>query len=178
MPAKIEAFFHENSNTICYVVSDPATGRAAIVDSCLDFDMAAGRTATTHADGVLAYVAAEGLTVDWILETHVHADHLSAAPYLRDQIGGKVAIGARITEKGRRIGGPERVGRARRGLAVLRRHRNLRRAGAGQAGRILDRRHFRRLTNLGEAIGCGTGLQGDRGDDERGNLADHGCGSL
>ncbi|MDG1970829.1 MAG: MBL fold metallo-hydrolase [Paracoccaceae bacterium] len=98
MSAKIEAFFHEATNTVCYVVSDPATKHAAIVDSCLDFDMAAARTQTTHADQVLAYIAANDLTVDWILETHVHADHLSAAPYLRDQIGGKVAIGARITE--------------------------------------------------------------------------------
>jgi glyoxylase-like metal-dependent hydrolase (beta-lactamase superfamily II) len=98
MSAKIKAFFHEATNTVCYVVSDPATKHAAIVDSCLDFDMAAARTQTTHADQVLAYIAANDLTVDWILETHVHADHLSAAPYLRDQIGGKVAIGARITE--------------------------------------------------------------------------------
>ena len=98
MSAKIEAFFHEATNTVCYVVSDPATKHAAIVDSCLDFDMVAARTQTTHADQVLAYIAANDLTVDWILETHVHADHLSAAPYLRDQIGGKVAIGARITE--------------------------------------------------------------------------------
>lgn len=98
MSAKIEAFFHEATNTVCYVVSDPATKHAAIVDSCLDFDMAAAQTQTTHADQVLAYIAANDLTVDWILETHVHADHLSAAPYLRDQIGGKVAIGARITE--------------------------------------------------------------------------------
>ena len=98
MSAKIEAFFHEATNTVCYVVSDPATKHAAIVDSCLDFDMAAARTQTTHADQVLAYIAANDLTVDWILETHVHADHLSAAPYLRDQIGGKVTIGARIIE--------------------------------------------------------------------------------
>lgn len=98
MSANIEAFFHEATNTVCYVVSDPATKHAAIVDSCLDFDMAAARTQTTHADQVLAYISANDLTVDWILETHVHADHLSAAPYLRDQIGGKVAIGARITE--------------------------------------------------------------------------------
>lgn len=98
MSAKIKAFFHEATNTVCYVVSDPATKHAAIVDSCLDFDMAAARTQTTHADQVLAYIAANDLTVDWILETHVHADHLSAAPYLRDQIGGKVAIGAQITE--------------------------------------------------------------------------------
>ena len=94
MSAKIEAFFHEATNTVCYVVSDPATKHAAIVDSCLDFDMAAARTQTTHADQVLAYIAANDLTVDWILETHVHADHLSAAPYLRDQIGGREAAAA------------------------------------------------------------------------------------
>lgn len=98
MSANIEAFFHEATNTVCYVVSDPATKHAAIIDSCLDFDMAAARTQTTHADQVLAYIAANELIVDWILETHVHADHLSAAPYLRDKIGCKVAIGARITE--------------------------------------------------------------------------------
>ncbi len=98
MSAKIEAFFHEATNTVCYVVSDPATKCAAIIDSCLDFDLAAARTETTHADLVLSHIASNGLTVDWILETHVHADHLSAAPYLRDKIGGKVSIGARITE--------------------------------------------------------------------------------
>ena len=95
---QIEAFFHESSNTVTYVVACPATRSCAIIDSCLDFDSAAGRTATDHADGVLAYVADEGLVVDWVLETHVHADHLSAAPYIRDQVGGRIAIGARITE--------------------------------------------------------------------------------
>lgn len=98
MTPEIEAFFHEPTNTVCYVVSCPETGACAIVDSCLDYDMVAGRTTTTHADGVLAYIADKGLKVEWILESHVHADHLSAAPYLRDQVGGKVAIGARITE--------------------------------------------------------------------------------
>jgi glyoxylase-like metal-dependent hydrolase (beta-lactamase superfamily II) len=98
MTPEIEAFFHEPTNTVCYIVACPETKVCAIVDSCLDYDMAAGRTATTHADGVIAYIADHGLTVEWILESHVHADHLSAAPYLRDQVGGKVAIGARITE--------------------------------------------------------------------------------
>ena len=69
-----------------------------MIDSVLDYDMAAGRTGTTHADGVAAFIDEKGLTLEWILETHVHADHLSAAPYLRDRLGGRVAIGARITE--------------------------------------------------------------------------------
>ncbi|MEO0362214.1 MAG: MBL fold metallo-hydrolase, partial [Pseudomonadota bacterium] len=94
----IEAFFHEPTNTVCYVVADPATKRCAVVDSVLDYDLAAGRTGTAHADKVVAHIEAKGLTLDWILETHVHADHLSAAPYLRDRLGGKVGIGARITE--------------------------------------------------------------------------------
>jgi glyoxylase-like metal-dependent hydrolase (beta-lactamase superfamily II) len=70
---------------------------AAVIDSCLDFDSAAGRTLTDHADQLIAFLAKEGLTLDWILETHVHADHLSAAPYLRDRLGGRVAIGSQIT---------------------------------------------------------------------------------
>ncbi|MGB0504806.1 MAG: MBL fold metallo-hydrolase [Pikeienuella sp.] len=98
MTPVIEAFFHEPTNTVCYVISCAETKACAIIDSCLDYDMAAGRTSTTHADGVLAYIADQGLSVAWILESHVHADHLSAAPYLRDQVGGNVAIGARITE--------------------------------------------------------------------------------
>jgi glyoxylase-like metal-dependent hydrolase (beta-lactamase superfamily II) len=95
---EVEAFFHEPTNTVCYVVSDPVTGSAAIIDSVLEYDMVAGRTGTDHADRVLAYVHDRKLKVGWILETHVHADHLSAAPYLRDRLGAKVAIGARITE--------------------------------------------------------------------------------
>lgn len=95
---EIEAFFHEPTNTVCYVVADPETRRAAVIDSVLDYDMAAGRTGTNHADQVIAHVEARGLTLDWVLETHVHADHLSGAPYLRDRLGGKIAIGARITE--------------------------------------------------------------------------------
>lgn len=98
MEPKIEAFFHEDSNTIAYVVFDPETKCAAVIDSVLDYDMAAGRTGTSHADGILAFIADQGLTVDWILETHVHADHLSGAPYIRDRVGGKVGIGSRITE--------------------------------------------------------------------------------
>jgi glyoxylase-like metal-dependent hydrolase (beta-lactamase superfamily II) len=79
------------------VVKDPAGKACAIVDSVLDFDYASGRTDTHSADAVIAHVKAAGLTVEWILETHVHADHLSAAPYIQDRVGGKIGIGANIT---------------------------------------------------------------------------------
>ena len=95
--ANVTAFHDQATFTITYVVSDPATGRAAIVDPVLDYDAASGRTSTTSADEVIAYVRDNNLGVDWILETHVHADHLSGAPYLRDQLGGKTAIGASVT---------------------------------------------------------------------------------
>jgi glyoxylase-like metal-dependent hydrolase (beta-lactamase superfamily II) len=89
--------FHDPATfTITYVVSDPATKRAAIIDSVLDFDPASGRTSTASADAVIAFVRQEGLEVDWILETHVHADHLTGAPYLRDELGGKTGIGADV----------------------------------------------------------------------------------
>ncbi len=78
----VQSFFDEPTNTATYVVWDAATKKAAIVDSVLDFDAAAGRTKTASADAVIAYVRDQGLTVDWLLETHAHADHLSAAPYL------------------------------------------------------------------------------------------------
>lgn len=92
----VQPFFDEQTNTATYVVSDPASKRAAIVDSVLDFDAAAGRTGTSSADSVIQYVRAEGLTVDWLLETHAHADHLSAAPYLQRALGGQLAIGREI----------------------------------------------------------------------------------
>jgi glyoxylase-like metal-dependent hydrolase (beta-lactamase superfamily II) len=93
----VKTFFDEPTFTATHVVHDPATKRAAIIDSVLDFDNAAGRTSTASADAVIAYVKSEGLTVDWILETHAHADHLSAAPYLKKALGGKIGIGANIT---------------------------------------------------------------------------------
>ncbi len=93
----VKAFFDEATFTISYVVSDPETGKAAIVDSVLDYDPKSGRTTTTSADQVIAHVRANALDVDWILETHVHADHLSAAPYLKEQLGGAMAIGRNIT---------------------------------------------------------------------------------
>ena len=94
---RVRAFFDEATFTASYVVHDPATRRAAIIDSVLDYDPAAGRTSHASADAIIAYVAREGLTVDWLLETHAHADHLSAAPYLQQRLGGKLAIGRAIT---------------------------------------------------------------------------------
>ncbi len=89
-------FFDEPTFTASHVVHDPATKRAAIIDSVLDFDNASGRTSTAGADAIIAYVKNEGLSVDWILETHAHADHLSAAPYLKKALGGKIGIGSNI----------------------------------------------------------------------------------
>ncbi len=93
---QVRAFFDEPTNTASYVVHDPETRRAAIIDSVLDYDPAAGRTARHSADAIIAHVRAEGLSVDWLLETHAHADHLSAAPYLQQVLGGKIAIGKAI----------------------------------------------------------------------------------
>jgi glyoxylase-like metal-dependent hydrolase (beta-lactamase superfamily II) len=92
----VRGFFHEPTFTASYVVHDPATKCAAMVDSVLDFDQASGRTSTPFADEMIAYVCDNGLTVDWLLETHAHADHLSAAPYLQDKLGGKLVIGRHI----------------------------------------------------------------------------------
>ena len=92
----IKSFFDKATFTVTYVVHDPETRHAAIIDSVLDFDAASGRTSHSSADAVIAYVAEKGLTVDWLLETHAHADHLSAAPYLQQKLGGKIAIGEHI----------------------------------------------------------------------------------
>ena len=97
MSPEIVAFFDPATFTYSYVVSDPATRRCAIVDSVLDYDPAAGRTSHKNADRLIAHVREQGLSVDWLLETHVHADHLSAAPYLKRELGGQLAIGERIT---------------------------------------------------------------------------------
>jgi glyoxylase-like metal-dependent hydrolase (beta-lactamase superfamily II) len=96
MSPEVTAFFDEATNTVSYVVRDPAGRRAAIIDSVLDFDHASGRTSTASADAVIAFVRENGLEVEWLLETHVHADHLSAAPYLQQKIGGKIGIGEKI----------------------------------------------------------------------------------
>ena len=93
----VEAFFDEATFTVSYVVSDPETNRAAIIDPVLDYDPNSGRTATQSAEQLIDYVKNAGSQVDWILETHVHADHLSSAPRLRDEVGGTTAIGAHVT---------------------------------------------------------------------------------
>ena len=92
----VTAFFDEATFTVTYVVADPESGRAAVVDPVLDFDPASGRTSTASADKVAAFVSGTGLTVDWILETHIHADHLTAAPYLKKKLGGRIAIGKNV----------------------------------------------------------------------------------
>ena len=93
---QIKAFFDEATFTVTYVVHDPESRRAAIIDSVLDYDPASGRTSFSSADAVLAYVGEKELSIDWHLETHAHADHLSAAPYLQKKLGGKIAIGEHI----------------------------------------------------------------------------------
>ncbi|MDK2769620.1 MAG: MBL fold metallo-hydrolase [Sphingomonas sp.] len=98
MPVPIvRGFFDEATFTVSYVVHDPVARVAAIIDSVLDFDPASGRTSHGSAQAIVDYVTARGLTVEWLLETHVHADHLSAAPWLQAQLGGKLAIGRHIT---------------------------------------------------------------------------------
>jgi glyoxylase-like metal-dependent hydrolase (beta-lactamase superfamily II) len=97
MTPDVTAFFDEATNTISYVIRDPAGTAAAVIDSVLDFDHASGRTNTASADRIVAFVQDAGLDVQWILETHVHADHLSAAPYLQQRLGGKIGIGDQIT---------------------------------------------------------------------------------
>ena len=91
-----KAFFDDATNTISYVVRDPEGTSCAIIDSVLDFDYSSGRTDTKSADEIIAWVKSEGLNVEWLLETHVHADHLSAAPYIQERVGGKIGIGDRI----------------------------------------------------------------------------------
>jgi glyoxylase-like metal-dependent hydrolase (beta-lactamase superfamily II) len=98
MPALIEAFLDPASSTYSYVVYETDGGQCAIVDPVLDYDGAAGRTCTAQADKIIAFVRAHGLQVQWLLETHAHADHLSAAPYLRRELGGKIAIGESISK--------------------------------------------------------------------------------
>lgn len=94
----VKAFFDQPTFTVSYVVSDPATRRAAVIDSVLNYDAASGRTSSIGADAIAAYVDSEKLTVDWVIETHVHADHLSAAPYLKSRLGGQIAIGSSVSK--------------------------------------------------------------------------------
>ena len=94
---EVEAFFDPATNTISYIVKDPASDACALIDTVMDFDYAAGRITFDSADTLIARVRERGLTVAWILETHVHADHLSAAPYIQQALGGRIGIGAKIT---------------------------------------------------------------------------------
>ena len=92
----VKGFFDPDTNTISYVVKDPNSNACAVVDSVMDIDYAAGRITYTHADEIIAYIKAKDLDLQWIIETHVHADHLSAAPYIQEKLGGKIGIGGNI----------------------------------------------------------------------------------
>jgi glyoxylase-like metal-dependent hydrolase (beta-lactamase superfamily II) len=100
MPSKsaIRALFDEPTNTVSYLVADPETKRAAVIDPVLDYDHASGKASTKSADVILAAAAAEGLGIDWVLETHAHADHLSGAPYIKLETGARVGIGEHIRD--------------------------------------------------------------------------------
>ena len=93
---EVTAFFEETTNTVSYVVKDPASSACAIIDAVMDIDYAAGHIAYESADKVIAFIEKQGLTVEWLIETHVHADHLSAAPYIQRKCGGKIGIGENI----------------------------------------------------------------------------------
>lgn len=95
--AEIKAFFDQETYTVSYVVADPTSGICAIIDSVLDYDPDSGRTKTTTADQLISYIEEKKYICDWVLETHVHADHLSAAPYLKEQLGAKTAIGDQVS---------------------------------------------------------------------------------
>jgi glyoxylase-like metal-dependent hydrolase (beta-lactamase superfamily II) len=92
----VEAFFDQHTNTISYVVRDPGSTACAIVDPVMEFDVASGRLAHVGADTIIAFIRAEGLDLEWIIETHVHADHLSGAPYIQEKLGGRIGIGEHI----------------------------------------------------------------------------------
>jgi glyoxylase-like metal-dependent hydrolase (beta-lactamase superfamily II) len=94
---EVTAFFDEATNTVSYVVRDPKSSACAVVDSVMDIDYAAGRIAHASADKIIDFIRAHGLTLEWLIETHVHADHLSAAPYIQGKLGGKIGIGDKIT---------------------------------------------------------------------------------
>ena len=93
---EVQAFFDDATNTISYIVKDPSSSACAIVDSVMDIDYAAGRITYDHANELIRQVQSQGLKLEWIIETHVHADHLSAAPYIQQKLGGKIGIGAKI----------------------------------------------------------------------------------
>lgn len=93
---EVSAHFDEATNTISYIVKDPASSHCAIIDSVMDIDYAAGRITYDHAEALISEVETQGLVLDWIIETHVHADHLSAAPYIQKKLGGKIGVGEKI----------------------------------------------------------------------------------
>jgi glyoxylase-like metal-dependent hydrolase (beta-lactamase superfamily II) len=97
MKPSVTAFFDPVTNTISYVVKDPASDKCAVIDSVMDIDYAAGRITYDHADEIIHHIETHGLKLDWLIETHVHADHLSAAPYIQDKLGGQIGIGVNIT---------------------------------------------------------------------------------
>ena len=92
----VKAFYEKSSGTISYVVQDPSSKNCAVIDSVLNFDFSSGRTSTESADEIIRYIEHKKLELEWIIETHVHADHLSAAPYIQEKIGGKIGIGEKI----------------------------------------------------------------------------------
>jgi len=92
----VQAFFDGATNTISYIVKDPTSNSCAIVDSVMDIDYAAGRITYDHADELIRQIETQGLKLEWIIETHVHADHLSAAPYIQQKLGGKIGVGSKI----------------------------------------------------------------------------------
>lgn len=94
---EVHAFFDPASNTISYIVKDPTSTSVEIIDCVMDIDYAAGRITFDHADALIRQIESQGPTLEWIIETHVHADHLSAAPYLQDKLGGRIGVGAQIT---------------------------------------------------------------------------------
>jgi glyoxylase-like metal-dependent hydrolase (beta-lactamase superfamily II) len=94
---EVTSFFDEPTNTVSHIVQSPASRRCGVIDSVLDYDAASGRTATESADELITFIRERGLEVEWILETHVHADHLSAAPYIKDRRGGALGIGENVS---------------------------------------------------------------------------------
>jgi glyoxylase-like metal-dependent hydrolase (beta-lactamase superfamily II) len=97
---EVTAFFDPDTNTVSSVVKDPATPACAVIDSVLDFDYASGRIGYRSADAIIRHIREHGLSLAWLIETHVHADHLSAAPYIQGELGGKLGIGNRVTGAG------------------------------------------------------------------------------
>ncbi|MDV5167884.1 MBL fold metallo-hydrolase [Photobacterium rosenbergii] len=98
MTVSVEAFFHSPSSTLSYVVFDMAGGHCAVIDSALDFDLSSGVVSTEFADSIIGYIRSNQLTLDWIVETHAHADHLTAASYIKSKLGGKVGVGCHIVD--------------------------------------------------------------------------------